>query len=155
MGAERQRALDYARKTSQAGPCGGDIRSQACRDSSFDQGSKRVTAGDPGWISAHADLLALHVEKSSTYGTDDDRFANFTKLGEAAGQSPERYAVERLIEKAIRALHMIDAGRSGEVQEYPDIASLALCAEALRARSALMVWTENVEMPRYGGKCCK
>jgi len=90
--------------------------------------------GDPGWLRAHSDLLALHVEKSSTYGTDDNHLANFTKLGEAAGQPPERYAVERLIEKAIRALHMIDAGRRLEVAEYADCASLALCAEALRRR---------------------
>jgi hypothetical protein len=85
-------------------------------------------------MKAHADLLRLHKEKSSTYGTGEDRLANFTKLGEAAHQPAERYAVERLIEKAIRALHMIDAGQAQDVREYPDLASLALCAEALRNR---------------------
>ena len=89
---------------------------------------------DPRWYEAWSALLDLHVEKSATYGEDEDRLANFTKLGAAAGQPPERYAVERLIEKAIRALHMIDADKSQEVAEYPDLASLALCAEALRIR---------------------
>jgi len=91
--------------------------------------------GDPGWLAAHDELYTLHTKKSATYGTDADRLANFTKLGEAAGQPPERYAVERLIEKAIRALHMIDADIGSDVLEYKDIASLALCAEALRRRN--------------------
>jgi hypothetical protein len=117
-----------------------------------------AVAGDPGWIRAHADLLDLHNEKSSTYGTGEDRLANFTKLGEAAGQPPERYAVERLIEKAIRALHMIDAGEAHAVKEYPDLASLALCAEALRLRKLGFTysgkeWADHLDIPPHEPRC--
>lgn len=89
---------------------------------------------DPGWIGGWRELKHMHQRKSSTYGDDAEPLANFTKLATLTGAVPERYALERLVEKSVRALHMIDAGDADGVAEYPDIASLALCAEALRRR---------------------
>jgi hypothetical protein len=93
-----------------------------------------VNGADRHWLAAHGDLIALHVEKSSTYGADDDRLANFAAVSEATGAPPERYVIERIVEKATRALNMIDSGLALDVREYPDIASLGLCAEALLRR---------------------
>lgn len=90
--------------------------------------------GDPLWIEAHDELRALHLRKSATYGTTADPLANFADIAAVANQQPERYVLERIVEKCSRALHMIDAGKADEVKEYPDVASLALCAEALRRR---------------------
>ena len=93
-----------------------------------------VIPGDPHWHAAHRELRDLHIRKSATYGNGDDPLANFSKIAAVANQDSERYALERIVEKAARALHMIDAGRGADVKEYPDIASLALCAEALKRR---------------------
>lgn len=98
-----------------------------------------ILGGDPHWLAAHRDLVDLHVEKSSTYGVDDDRFSNFTAIAAATGAPPERYVLERIVEKATRALNMIDAGAAMAVKEYPDIASLGLCAEALQRRALVEV----------------
>jgi hypothetical protein len=85
-------------------------------------------------LAAHAELRSLHIEKSSTYGTDEDRLANFTESGLVLGKPPEYAVLVRCLDKLSRAVHMIEAGRADEVKEYPDLASLALCAEALRRR---------------------
>lgn len=89
-------------------------------------------ACDPLWLAAHKALPAVHAEKSSTYGHELDRFANFTAVGAVSLAPRERYALLRMIEKATRALNMIDSGHADDVEEYPDIASLALCCEAMR-----------------------
>jgi hypothetical protein len=89
---------------------------------------------DRFWLAAHGRLIELHVEKSATYGVADDRFSNFTAVAEATGAPPERYALERIVEKATRALNMIDAGQADQVVEYPDLAALALCCEAMQTR---------------------
>lgn len=96
--------------------------------------SNCLLGGDPLWMDAHRELRALHIRKSATYGRDDDRFRNFTALASVTGEPPERYAIMRIIEKSVRALNMIDAGDADAVKEYADIASLGLCAEALRRR---------------------
>jgi len=85
-------------------------------------------------LRAHAKLHVLHLEKSSTYGTYDDKLRNFTAVSDITGSPPEKYALERIIEKATRAMNMISMGDENDVVEYPDIAGLALCAEALRQR---------------------
>ena len=103
--------------------------------------------GDPDWLAAHADLRMLHADKSASYGTADDRLANFTSLAEQTGDAPERYVLERIIEKAGRALNIIAAGDPYLVAEYPDLASLSLCAEALRRRRSV----QNVQPIR---RCC-
>lgn len=87
---------------------------------------------DQHWLHVHAALPELHARKSATYGTGDDRFANFTAVAAITGAAPERYALERLVEKATRALNMIDAGIADDVREYADIASLALVCAALQ-----------------------
>lgn len=91
---------------------------------------------DAGFVNVHAELLRLHAEKSATYGHEADRFRNFTALGAVQGKTPERYVVERIIEKCVRALNMIDAGQAADVREYPDIANLGIVAESLRRRAA-------------------
>ena len=94
-----------------------------------------LDGADAGWVAAHAALLELHVEKSATYGSNADRLANFTTVGRVTGEPAERYALVRIIEKATRALNMIDlTGQADEVREYPDMASLALICETLRRR---------------------
>lgn len=94
----------------------------------------KPAGGDSDWLDAHAELRALHVRKSATYGTDTDRFENFSAVAEANGQPPEYYVAERMLEKLTRAFNMIRAGDSRAVKEWLDLASLALCAEALRRR---------------------
>jgi hypothetical protein len=93
-----------------------------------------VTGGDFGWLAAHADLLELHIRKSATYGTDDDRLANFTETAYILRKPPEYPIASRMIEKLSRTVHMLDAGDADLVKEWPDLASLALCAESLRRR---------------------
>lgn len=90
--------------------------------------------GDPDWLRAHAELAKLHREKSATYGTKADSLANFTESSVWLNRPPEYAVLVRILDKASRALHMIDAGRADAVAEWPDLASLALCAEALRRR---------------------
>lgn len=90
--------------------------------------------GDPLWLQAHAELVDLHLRKSATYGNDRDPLGNFTAISHVTGQPTERYAWERILEKAVRALNMIDAGYALDVKEAGDVAGLALCAEALRRR---------------------
>ena len=103
-------------------------------NTAFDNARGVQPAGDPNWHDAHDELKALHVRKSATYGTDSDPLANFTEVAKIAGHDPERYVLLRIVEKCARALHMLDIDEAEAVKEYPDIASLALCGEALRRR---------------------
>lgn len=91
--------------------------------------------GDPGWVEVHGELLALHLEKSSTYGVDAEKFANYIAVAETTGEPPELYIAERCIEKLTRAVNQIRAGDAKGVKEWPDLSSLAICAEALRRRA--------------------
>lgn len=93
-----------------------------------------AVSGDMRWLEAHDELGALHLRKSATYGNSSDPLANFAGVAVIANQPPERYVLERIVEKCVRAINMIDAGAADDVKEYPDVASLALCAEALRRR---------------------
>ncbi len=104
-----------------------------------------MAEGDPGWLEAHAEmlpsimaihdeLLAVHEEKSATYGTDEDRLANFTVTAESLGMDWEAVPIIRMFEKLVRAANMLENGQAADIEEYTDIASLALCAEALRRR---------------------
>lgn len=90
---------------------------------------------DPGWMKAHEELVDLHKRKSATYGNKAEPLLNFVEIGLAQGRPPERYVWERILEKAIRALNMIDSDQAGQVKEAMDVSSLALCAEALRRRA--------------------
>lgn len=93
-----------------------------------------ILDADPHWVEAWQRLKALHVEKSSRYGREDDRLANFTAVAHVTGDAPERYPLLRIVEKCERALNMLAHGEALAVEEYEDIASLALCAHALQAR---------------------
>lgn len=89
---------------------------------------------DAGWLRVHEELAPLHERKSATYGNDDEAFFNFVEIGRAQERVPERYVWERILEKSIRSLNMIDAGLADSVKEGPDVASLGIVAEALRRR---------------------
>lgn len=89
---------------------------------------------DPGWIEVHAELAALHAEKSGTYGTDDDAMSNYTETAQTFGEPDEYPCALRIHEKLIRAVNLLRAGRADEIEEWPDIAALAIGAEALRRR---------------------
>ncbi len=93
-----------------------------------------MTGGDPGWIKAHRELLPLHILKSSSYGSDEDRLYNFTAVSEVTDLPSEYYVALRIIEKLTRTVLMIENGDSMDVEEWMDCASLALCGEALRRR---------------------
>jgi hypothetical protein len=88
--------------------------------------------GDPIWLEEHEKLRGLHIRKSRTYGTLADPLGNFAAV--ADGEPAELYAIQRTIEKLTRAKNMIRNGDADAVKEYPDCASLMLCAEALRRR---------------------
>lgn len=89
--------------------------------------------GHPGYLACLDELEELHRVKSGGYGTGADPFANFTAVGELAGQPRYVYALHRLIEKATRCTSLIAQGRVDELgEEFTDMAGLALCAEAMR-----------------------
>lgn len=90
--------------------------------------------GDIGWLSAYRELEALHLLKSASYGTERDKLANFTESARVLGKPAEYPVLVRMLDKLARAIHMIDNGEANQVKEYPDLASLSLCAEALRRR---------------------
>lgn len=97
---------------------------------------KTPAGADPDWYATWATLGELHVEKSATYGDDRDRFRNFSDVAALKDELPVEAVLGRIVEKASRALTMIRAGRELDVGEYPDMASLALIAEALRRKAA-------------------
>ena len=94
-----------------------------------------VAHGDPTYLALLDELRLVHLDKSSSYGTQADPLANFRAVAQVTGAHPSRYAFERIVEKATRALNLIDAGRVSEVEECLDVAGLALCAESLRRTS--------------------
>ena len=89
--------------------------------------------GHPGYLKLLLERRALHVEKSSGYGTSDDPFANFTAVAQASGEPRYLYPILRSIEKLTRCLSLHTQGRSDELgEEFSDVASLMDCAEAMR-----------------------
>lgn len=91
--------------------------------------------GDEFYLGLLDELAELHVEKSSTYGSSDDALANFAAVAEFADAEEWWYPLERVVEKLARVKSLREQGRIDEIgQELPDIASLTLCAEALRRR---------------------
>lgn len=103
----------------------------------FDGAVIRVWRGDPGWLDIHAELLALHVDKASSYGTSEDKLANYVATSGAVGEPDEFTCWVRMLEKCQRALNLIRAGRADECEEGADVAALAVAAEALRRRRLL------------------
>mgnify|MGYP001606125155 FL=1 len=95
--------------------------------------ARRIGMGDPNWLQAWEELCPLHLSKSSTYGTAADPLSNFTQVAAQTGNPAEWYVAERMLEKLHRAFNIMRSDPSA-VEEWPDIASLALCAEALRRR---------------------
>ena len=88
--------------------------------------------GHPGYKKLLEERLALHIEKSSGYGTGEDAFANFTAVAAMTGQPRYLYPVHRTIEKLTRVLSLHEQGRVGELEEeFKDCASLLDCATAM------------------------
>ncbi len=96
--------------------------------------NERAESGDEGWLAVHAELVALHLEKSGGYGTPEDALANYVETSQAAGEPDEYTCWLRIHEKCIRALNLIRAGRADECHEGTDVAALGIAAEALRRR---------------------
>lgn len=90
---------------------------------------------DPYWLEAWGELVRTHVQKSGGYGTDADGLANFTGVAAITGDPAWLYPCRRILEKLTRVESLAKQGRVDELaEEFTDIASLALCAEALRRR---------------------
>ena len=91
---------------------------------------------DPNWVQAWQELLGLHELKSGGYGTGADPLANFTGVASVAQEPSFLYPCRRAVEKLTRVESLVKQERFGELrEEFMDIASLMLCAEALRRRS--------------------
>jgi hypothetical protein len=89
--------------------------------------------GHPEYVALLTELHDLHKLKSGGYGTDEDAFANFTAVASRRNQPRFLYALDRLVEKVTRCDSLIAQGRYDELGvEFSDIASLALCCEAMR-----------------------
>lgn len=89
---------------------------------------------DKGYEKAYVELWNLHLEKSRRYGSDRDRLGNLTAVGTATDMHGSYYPILRVIEKCQRVLELLDAGEYEEIEEFLDIAGLALCAEAMNRR---------------------
>jgi hypothetical protein len=88
--------------------------------------------GHPEYMRVVEERLALHLEKSSGYGTEADPFANFTEVARIKGQPRYVYPVDRAQEKLIRIYSLIAQGREDLLeQEFSDISSLLDCATAM------------------------
>lgn len=109
----------------------------------------RTRVSDLGWLEVHDELAVLHAVKADGYGTDQDALANYVLTSEAVGEPDEFTPALRIHEKLIRALNLIRAGRADEVQEWPDIAALAIGAEALKRRRLSGVRPVPDHQPEY------
>ena len=90
---------------------------------------------DPLWLQTHAELVDLHRDKSAGYGTGTDPLANFTAIAALTGEPAWVYPRRRAIEKLARMESLEKQGRTDELEEeHKDVASLMICAEALRRR---------------------
>lgn len=86
--------------------------------------------GHPGYMALLDELRELHIAKSSGYGTTADPLSNFSAVN---AEKPWRYAMDRMAEKLHRAVNLSEQDRDVEIgEELIDVASLGLCAEALR-----------------------
>lgn len=104
----------------------------ASRCRSGDYSANRL-GGHPGYLALLNELRALHGRKSGGYGTDADPFGNFTAVANLTGQPRYLYPVHRAIEKLTRVLSLDKQGRRSDLgEEFLDVASLLLCAEAMR-----------------------
>lgn len=91
---------------------------------------------EPIYVQLLDELLDLHYDKSGGYGTLDDPLANFTSVAASSREPAYRYPRRRVIEKLARLESLDEQGRIDELeQEHLDVASLMLCAEALRRRA--------------------
>ncbi len=92
--------------------------------------------GDPDWLEVYTGLLRLHCEKSAGYGTGDDRLANFTAVAGISGDPGFLYPMRRSVEKLARCESLYRQGKFSDLaEEFTDIASLMICAEAMRRRA--------------------
>ena len=94
-----------------------------------------VEQGDPDFLAALVDIEALHKRKSARYGTDEDRFDNFTRVAQSRDQDPGVYIIDRIQEKLVRIQNMQKHGDTIEEEDWLDIASCALCGEAMRRKT--------------------
>ena len=89
---------------------------------------------DPGWMTVHQELVELHQEKSLGYGTSADALSNYVFTASVAEKPAEYVCYLRILEKAVRAINLINSGQSDRCDEGKDIAALGIAAEALKRR---------------------
>jgi hypothetical protein len=100
------------------------------------EANPRGPGGHPEYHEILRELGALHEIKSNGYGTYDSPLENFYAVGRVNQRAPYAYAMDRMTEKLARANILYLNGRIDELEEeFKDIASLAICAEALRRES--------------------
>lgn len=93
--------------------------------------------GHPGYLNLLDELRALHALKSGGYGTGADPMANFSAVAKLTAQPRYLYPVHRSIEKLTRVLSLHAQGRDSELEEeFLDVASLLICAAAMRRDDA-------------------
>ena len=118
--------------TSGAATCSCFPANQAC------PGEARCGQGHPGYLRLLDELRGLHKVKSGGYGTGSDPMANFTAVAAVTGEPRYLYPVLRSIEKLTRVISLHASGRVAELgEEFLDVSSLLLCAEAMRREDAL------------------
>jgi hypothetical protein len=118
------------RVSENAAPCG---RLEPCEVGDCAKCRAAGGRGHSEYLALADELKKLHLLKSGGYGTTRDAFANFSAVGEMTGQTRYVYPVHRAIEKLTRCVSLLAQDRDKELgEEFLDVASLMLCAEAMR-----------------------
>lgn len=112
-------------------------QSESPRTGSYTADGLFDPSGSDQYSAILKELEELHSLKSGGYGTGEDPYNNFSAVAVLTGQPRYLYATLRAIEKLTRVLSLHEQGRVEELsEEFTDIASLAICAEALRRLDA-------------------
>lgn len=132
------RLVSTEEKRCGCGGAGGKVgKCPGCQSKDYSDFNHGGGKGHPEYLRLLDALRALHLRKSGGYGTGQDPFANFTAVAQARNQPRFVYAVDRAQEKLTRVYSLLAQGRLDELgEEFEDLASLFLCAEAMRRSDA-------------------
>ena len=112
--------------------CGEYVPLGAPEKPSNERNVTKGSQGHPEYLKVVEERKALHIEKSSGYGTGKDPFANFTAVAELTGMPRYVYPMLRAEEKLQRCWSLHTQGRHSELEEeFTDISSLFDCATAM------------------------
>jgi hypothetical protein len=130
LGEERDRERVRSERSPAEKPCV-SVAQPKDTTGTFNKGQ-----GDPTYLGLLEELRQLHFEKSAGYGTAADPLENFNTVAAHSGEPAFVYPVRRAVEKLGRWASLYAQGRLEELgEEHLDVASLLLCAEALRRSS--------------------